>query len=68
MHQANMTQESGEIIHQPLHIRSLAIPLRQSVYRKGMSEIVQPWRVALSISSPYADLVAQSHERPVQGT
>ena len=60
--QAGMPQVYGEVIHQPLHVRPLAIPLGQPMDREGMPEIVKPRLVATAVRAPDAGMFPQSLE------
>ena len=60
--QAVMPEVNGEVIDQPLHVRTLPVPLCQAVDRKGVAKVVQPRLEATAIGALDAGMFPQSLE------
>ena len=62
-----MPEVNGEVIHQPLHVGPPAIPIRQSMNRKGMPKVVQPRLEATAVCASHAGMVSESLEGILHG-
>ena len=61
-----MPKVNGEVMHQPLHVRPLAIPLRQAMDREGVPQVVQPRLVATAVGAPHAGMFPEPLEGILQ--
>ena len=61
-----MPKVDGEMIDEPLHIRSLLVPCRQAMHREGMPEIVQPRLITTAIGSLHPGMSPQTDKRMMQ--
>ena len=57
-----MPKVNGEVIHQPLHVGPLAVPLGQAMDRKGVPKVVQPRLEATAVGALHAGIFPQSLE------
>ena len=61
-----MPKVNGEVIHQPLHVGPLAIPLCQAMDREGVPKIVQPRLEATAVGAPHAGIFPEPLEGILQ--
>ena len=61
-----MPEVNGEVIHQPLHVGPLPVPLGQAMDREGVTKIVQPRLEATAVGAPHAGMFPQPLEGTVQ--
>ena len=60
--QVGVPEVNGEVVHQPLHVRPLPIPLRQPVDRERVPKVVQPRLVAGAVGTAHLGVFPESLE------
>src|SRR5438876_366193 len=65
--QVGVPKVNREVIDEPLHICSLAVPRCQAVDREGVAKVMQAGLVAAAIGAPNAGKFPQPLEGTVQG-
>jgi hypothetical protein len=63
-----MPKVNGEVMHKPLHVGLLAIPLRQPMDCKAVPKIVQSRLMARPVGASNTNVLSQSLESRVQNT